>query len=77
MIYTILKSKCTVLEPKILRNSSYKDFNKESFLLQYELKDNGKFGDFNDEFEEILNHHAPIKQSKLRGNTKPHNKTLS
>ena len=23
-------------------------------------------------FEEILNHHAPIKQTKVRGNTKPH-----
>ena len=77
MIYTILKSKRTTLEPKILRNSSYKDFDKESFLLQNELKNNGKFGDFNDEFEEILNHHAPVKQSKLRGNTKPHNKTLT
>ena len=77
MIYTILKSKRTTLETKILRNSSYKDFNKESFLLQNELKNNGKFGDFNDEFEELLNHHAPVKQSKLRGNTKPHNKTLT
>ena len=27
--------------------------------------------------KKILNHHAPIKKSKLRGNTKPHiNKTL-
>ena len=29
------------------------------------------FGDFNDEFKEILNHQAPIKQSKLRAHTKP------
>ena len=37
----------------------------------------GKFAEFNDEFKAILNHHAPIKQSKLCGNTKPHiNKTL-
>ena len=34
-----------------------------------------KFGDFNI-FKEILNHHAPIKQSKLRSNSKPNiNKT--
>ena len=38
---------------------------------------NGKFGAFNDQFKQILHHHAPIKQSNLRGNTKPHiNKTL-
>ena len=32
MVYTTLKSTYTKLEPKILRNRSYKDFNKESFL---------------------------------------------
>ena len=79
MVYTILKSTYTKLEPKILRNHSDKDFNKESFLqdLQHGLKNNGKFGDFNDEFKHISNLHAPIKQSNLRGNTKPHiDKTL-
>ena len=35
------------------------------------------YSDFNNEFKEILNHHAPIKQTKVRGNTKPHiNKAL-
>ena len=79
MIYTMLKSTYTKLEPKVLRNCSYKDFSKESFLqdFQHGLKNNGKFSDFNDEFKQILNHQAPIKQFKLRGNTKPHiNKTL-
>ena len=32
---------------------------------------------FNNKFEEILDYHAPIKQKKYRGNTKPHvNKIL-
>ena len=39
MVYTMLKSTYTKLEPKILRKRSYKDFNKESFLqdLQHGL----------------------------------------
>ena len=32
MVYTMLKSTYAKLEPKILRNCSYKDFTKESFL---------------------------------------------
>ena len=32
MIYTMLKSTYAKLEPKFLRNRSYKDFKKESFL---------------------------------------------
>ena len=72
MVYTMLKFTYAKSEPKILRNRSYKDFNKESFLqdLQHGLNNIGKFAEFNDEFKAILNHHAPIKQSKLRGNTK-------
>ena len=79
MVYTILKSICTKLEPKVIRNRSDKDFNKESFLrdLQHGLNNIGNFAEFNDEFKAILDHHASIKQSKLRSNTKPHiNKTL-
>ena len=75
----MLKSNTQSQEPKILRNRSYNDFNKEPFLqdLQYGLKKNSKFSDFNNELKEILNHYAPIKQSKPRGSTKPYiNKTL-
>ena len=77
MVYTMLKSTYTKLEPKILRKRSYKDFNKESFLrdLQHGLNNIGNFTEFNDEFKAILDHHAPIKQSKFRGNTNI-NKTL-
>ena len=73
MIYTMLKSTYTRLEPKNLRNRSYKDFYEECFLqdLQHGLSNNGNYSDFNNEFKEILNHHAPIKQTKVRGNTKP------
>ena len=79
MVYTMLKSIYAKLEPKILSIRSYKDFSKESFLgdLQHRLNNIGKFAECNDEFKAILNHHAPTKKSKLRGNTKPHiNKTL-
>ena len=79
MVYTMLKFTYTQLEPKILRNRFNKDFNKESFLrdLQHGLNNAGNFAEFNDEFKAILDHHVPIKQSKLRDNTKPHiNKTL-
>ena len=79
MVYTMLKSTYTKLEPKILRKRSYKDFNKESFLrdLQHGLNNIDNFAEFHDAFKAILDHHATIKQTKLRGNTKPHiNKTL-
>ena len=70
-----------ISEPKILKNCSYKNFNKESFLqdLQHGLNNIGKFAEFEailNEFKAILYHHSPIKQSTLR-ETKPHiNKTL-
>ena len=79
MVYTMLKSTYTKLEPKILRKRSYKDFNKESFLrdLQHGLNNIGNFAEFNDAFKAILDYHATIRQSKLRGNTKPRiNKNL-
>ena len=79
MVYTMLKSTYTKLEPKTLRKRSYKDFNKESFLrdLQHGLNNTDNFAEFHDAFKAILDDHATIKQAKLRGNTKPHiNKTL-
>ena len=57
----MFKSACTKQEPKLFRNRSYKG-----------LKDNVKFLDLSDAFEEILNHYILVKQSKFRGNTKPH-----
>ena len=40
--------------------------------MKHGLSNNGNYSDFNNEFKEILDHHAPIKQTKVRGNTKPH-----
>ena len=74
MVYTMLKSKYTKLEPKMLRKRSYKDFNKESFLrdLQHGLNNIGNFTKFNDPFKALLDHHEPIKQSKLSCNKTTH-----
>ena len=65
MVYTMLKSTYTKLEPKILRKRSYKDFNKESFLRdeQHGLNNICNFAEFNDALKAILNHHATVKQS--------------
>ena len=69
----MLKSTYTKLEPEILRKHSYKDFNKESFLrgLQHRLNNIDNLAEFNDTFEAMLDHYPTIKQTKLRGNTKP------
>ena len=74
MVYTMLKSKYTKLELKVLRKRSYKDFNKESFLrdLQHGLNNIGNFTKFNDPFKALLDHHEPIKQSKLSCNKTTH-----
>ena len=79
MIFTVLKSTYTKLKRTVLRKRQYKNFSKESFLkdLKSELSNDGIFSHFNNEFKGILDHHAPIKQTKLHGNTKPHvNKIL-
>ena len=79
MDYTKLKSTYTKSEPKILRNRSYKDLDNESYQqdLHHGLNNIGSVAELNDEFKVILNHYASIKQLKLRGNTKPHNKTFT
>ena len=41
------------------------------------MSNTGNFSDFNREFKNTLNNHAPIKTSKVRSNTRPHvNKNL-
>ena len=75
----MLNSTHTKVELKILINRSYKDVNKKCFLqdLQHGLKNNGNFSYLIDKFKQILNHHAHLKKSKLRGNTGQHiNKTF-
>ena len=75
----MLKSPYTKLKPKVLRKQQYKNFSKEFFLkdLTFGLINDSIFNHSNNEFKEILDQRAPIKQTKLRGNTKPHvNKIL-
>ena len=52
MVYTMLKSIYTKLEPKNLGKRSCQDFNKESFLreLQHGLNNIDNFVEFNDAF---------------------------
>ena len=75
----MLKSTYTKIEPKGLSKRCFKNFSEQSFLqdLKQGLSNTGNFSDFNNEFKSTLNNHAPIKSSKVRGNTKPHvNKVL-
>ena len=79
LIYTMFKSTYTKVEPKVLSKRCFKNFSEQSFLqdLKQGLSNTGNFSDFNNEFKNTLNNHAPIKASKVRGNTKPHvNKIL-
>ena len=79
LIYTMLKPTYTKMEPKVLSKRCFKNFSEQSFLqdLKQGLSNTGNFSDFNNEFKNTLNNHAPIKTSKVRGNTKPHvNKNL-
>ena len=79
LIYTMLKSTYTKMEPKVLSKRCFKNFSEQSFLqdLKQGLSNTGNFSDFNSEFKNTLNNHAPIKTSKVRGNAKPHvNKNL-
>ena len=67
------------MEPKVLSKRCFKNFSEQSFLqdLKQGLSNTGNFSDFNSEFKNTLNNHAPIKTSKVCGNTKPHvNKNL-
>ena len=79
IIYAMVKSTYTKLETTVLRKRQYRNFSKESFLkdFKFELSRDVIFSHFNNEFTEILGHHAPITQAKQFGNTKPHvNKIL-
>ena len=65
------------MEPKVLSKRCVKNFSGQLFLrdLKQGLSNTGNFSDFNNKFKNTLNNHAPIKTSKVRGNTKPHVKT--
>lgn len=78
-IYTMLNSTYTRLEPNFLWRRQNKHCFKESFLqdLKNGISNDNIFSHFNGKFKETLDHHVPIKITKLRGNTKSHiNKIL-
>ena len=78
-IYTMLNSTYTRLEPNFLWRRQNKHCFKESFLqdLKNGISTYNIFSPFNNKFKETLDHHVPIKITKLRGNTKSHiNKIL-
>ena len=62
------------MEQKVLSREFLKNFSEKSFLqdLKQGLSNTGSFSDFNNEFKNTLNDHAPIKTPKINGNTKPH-----
>ena len=62
------------MEPKVLTKGCFKNFSEQSFLQDFKqrLSNTGNFIDFNNEFKNTLNDHAPIKTPKINGNTKPH-----
>ena len=74
LVYRRLKSTYTKMEPKVLSERCFKNFSGQSFLqdLKEGLSNTGNFSDFNDEFKNTLNDHAPVKTSKVCRNTKPH-----
>ena len=74
LIYTMLKSTYTKMEPKVLAKSCFMNFSEQSFQqdLKQGLGNTGNVSDFNNEFKNTLNDHAPTKTLKVRGNTKPH-----
>ena len=79
LIYSVMKTMFTCDEPKKLiyrnfSNVSQKDFQNELLLNIGDGKNN--YLEFEKNFEETLNKHAP-KKTIFRGNHKPHiNKTL-
>ena len=67
------------MEPEVHTKRCFKNFSEQSFRqdLKKELSNTGNFSDFNNQFKNILNDHAPIKASSVLGYTKPHaNKIL-
>ena len=60
------------MEQKVLSRNFFKNFSEKSFLqdLKQGLSNTSSFSDFNSEFKNTLNDHAPIKTSKVGGNTK-------
>ena len=62
LIYARLKSTFNKMEPRVLSKRCFKNFSEQSFLqdLKQGLSNTGNFSNFNNEFKNTLNDHAPI-----------------
>ena len=76
LIYTVLKTQFTKLQPKRIRFRDYKKFSESQFLSDLTgevLATNPEdLTEFENVFVETLNKHAPHKTVRVRGNNKPH-----
>ena len=56
------------MEPKVLTKRYFIDFSKQSFLqdVKQELSNTGHSSDFNNQFKNTLNDHAPIKTANCK-----------
>ena len=86
-VVTTLKSQMIIPTTKILRNRSYKHFNKQIFIEDLERNNmqtctnlnniNAAWKFFCDGFTDTLDEHAPIKERRVRSNQAPYlNKNL-
>ena len=59
----MLKSTYTKTESVVLGKRCYKNFSEDSFRnnLRLKLNNNGNFSEFNKDFNEVLDKHAPLK----------------
>ena len=77
LIYSVMKTRFKSEEPKKL---IYRDFSTECFkddFMSIICQEKHYYSDFEKEFIDTLNKHAPKKIKTFRGNQKPHiNKTL-
>ena len=80
LIITVLRASFKKLPPKVVVYRNYKDFNEKSFLSDLDRKlirgniyknCQNKYSKLTNIFQEVLNHHAPLKQKKIRGNHTP------
>ena len=74
-IFSMMKTKLALEEPKRLVYHNFKGFDNEYFeeelLLKFDLN-NKDYAVFEDTIVNVLNKHAPTKKKKIRGNHKPH-----
>ena len=79
MITTMLRTHVKNIKPTIIKYRSFKHFNEQSFLLELEECMQNRdfeneiepFESFLNDFQNIIDHHAPLKSKVVRGNDGP------